>query len=157
MKERPHVLPAVVAFIILLVAVAPLPYEYYQFLRWVICGASIYIAYKAVEWSRQWAVWLFVPVAILFNPLLPIHLTKEIWQYIDLATALSFGLSLLYLKNPVDASITLDLRMNNISDISALSGLTNLEWLNIEFNPLSRNAINIHIPQLKARGVSVMR
>jgi hypothetical protein len=155
MKERPHVLPAVVAFIILLVAVAPLPYEYYQFLRWVICGASIYIAYKAVEWSRQWAVWLFVPVAILFNPLLPIHLTKEIWQYIDLATALSFGLSLLYLKNPVDASITLDLRMNNISDISALSGLTNLEKLYLSGNPLSPKAIDIHIPELEARGVDV--
>ncbi len=46
---------------------------------------------------------------------------------------------------------------NNISDISALSGLTNLEELDLRGNPLSQNAINVHIPQLEARGVSVIR
>ena len=51
----------------------------------------------------------------------------------------------------------LDLTDNNISDISALSGLTNLEWLDLDDNPLSQKAINIHIPQLEARGVEVIR
>ena len=77
---------------------------------------------------------------------------------------------------------TLDLTTNNISDISALSGLSNLEWLSLHGNnisdistlvinlgissgdtvyltnnPLASEAINIHIPQLKARDVSVIR
>jgi Leucine-rich repeat (LRR) protein len=42
---------------------------------------------------------------------------------------------------------------NNISDISALSGLPYLGWLRLGSNPLSPEAINIHIPQLEARGV----
>ena len=53
--------------------------------------------------------------------------------------------------------ISLELDYNNISDISALSGLTNLETLYLGGNPLSQNAINIHIPELEARGVSVTR
>ena len=53
--------------------------------------------------------------------------------------------------------ISLELDYNNISDISALSGLTNLETLRLGSNPLSQKAINIHIPQLRARGVEVIR
>ena len=52
---------------------------------------------------------------------------------------------------------TLDLDDNNISDISALSGLTNLERLYLYDNPLSQNVINIHIPEIEARGVWVSR
>jgi len=77
---------------------------------------------------------------------------------------------------------TLGLSGNNVSDISALSGLTNLETLRLwgnnisdisalvsnvgissgdtvylEYNPLSPEAINIHIPQLEERGASVTR
>ena len=105
MKQMPHVIPAVVASVMLLIAVAPLPYGYYQFLRWIICGISIYIAYKSYDWGKKWAVWIFAPVAILFNPLIPIHLSKEIWQTIDLFCALLFSLSLLLLREPdVDSS-----------------------------------------------------
>ena len=53
--------------------------------------------------------------------------------------------------------VELGLQENNIGDISALSGLTNLERLYLYDNPLSQNAINIHIPELEARGVSVTR
>ena len=61
-------------------------------------------------------------------------------------------------KSDLESLITLpNLGGNNISDISALSGLTNLEKLYLSDNPLSQNAINIHIPQLEARGVSVTR
>ena len=100
MKNRPHVIPAIIATVLLLVAIAPLPYGYYQFLRWVVCGASVFIAYTAYTWSKIWAVWLFGVVAVLFNPILPIHLTKEIWQPIDLVCALLFILSLIFLEAP---------------------------------------------------------
>ncbi|MFC1988317.1 DUF6804 family protein [Chloroflexota bacterium] len=100
MKDKPHVIPAVIAAIMLLIAVAPLPYGYYTFLRLAICGISIYIAVKAYQWNTVWAIWVFGAIAALFNPIIPIHLTKEIWQPIDLITAIIFGLSLLLLKEP---------------------------------------------------------
>ncbi|MFC1871663.1 DUF6804 family protein [Chloroflexota bacterium] len=96
---RPHYIPALVVAIMLLVAVAPLPYGYYQFMRWAVCGVAIFIAYKSFTWEKHWAIWVFSAVAILFNPLFPIHLEKEIWQPIDAVCALLFGLSLL-LKEP---------------------------------------------------------
>lgn len=98
MKGRPHIIPALIVAVMLLGAVAPLPYGYYQFLRWATCGVGIFIAVEAYRWGKIWAVWLFGVVAVLFNPLIPIHLTKEIWQPIDLICALLFGLSMLLLK-----------------------------------------------------------
>jgi Leucine-rich repeat (LRR) protein len=74
----------------------------------------------------------------------------------------------------------LNIRGNQISDISALAGLSNLEWLfladnnisdisslvqnsglsdgdtvDLSGNPLSTTSINVYIPQLEARGVIV--
>ena len=83
----------------LLVAVAPLPYGYYQFLRWATSGVAVFIAVKGYTWKQTWATWLFAAVAVMFNPILPINLSREIWQPIDLAGALLFGLSTLFLRN----------------------------------------------------------
>ena len=44
---------------------------------------------------------------------------------------------------------------NQITDISALSGLTNLTELRLQNNPLSASSINDHIPALQARGVTI--
>ncbi len=102
MGKRPHVIPAVIVAVMLLGAVAPLPYGYYQLLRWVTCGVGVFIAVEAYRWGKIWATWLFGIVAVLFNPIIPIHLTKEIWQPIDLGCALLFSLSLLLLKAPAE-------------------------------------------------------
>ena len=51
--------------------------------------------------------------------------------------------------------IYLYLRDNQISDISPLANLTNLRTLYLNENPLSPDSINIYIPQLQARGVTV--
>ena len=100
MKNRPHVYPAIIAAIMLLIAILPLPYGYYQFLRWVVCGIAAFIAFEAYNWGKTWAIWLFGIIAILFNPIIPVHLTKEIWQPIDLVCALLFSLSILLLEAP---------------------------------------------------------
>lgn len=99
MKTRPHLIPALIVAIMLLVAVAPMPYGYFQFLRWAVCGVAVFIAFKSYAWKQPWAVWLFGAVAVMFNPILPIDLTREIWQPIDLASALLFSLSILLLPN----------------------------------------------------------
>jgi len=99
MDKRPHIIPAIVAVIMLIVAVAPLPYGYYQFLRWIICGISIFVAYESYEWGKSWATWVFIPVAILFNPLFPIYLDKSTWRPIDIFCAFLFASSL-FLSRP---------------------------------------------------------
>ena len=103
MNIRPHMFPALIAAIMLLVAIAPLPYGYYQFLRWVICGIAIYIAVIGYRWKKTWATWVFGAIAVLFNPIIPIHLSREVWLPIDCVGSLLFGFSPLFLKKPVEA------------------------------------------------------
>ena len=60
-------------------------------------------------------------------------------------------------KSDLESLTFLNLNDNAISDISALSGLTNLEELGLSENPLASKATNVHIPQLEVRGVFVGR
>ena len=50
---------------------------------------------------------------------------------------------------------TLHIGRNQIVDVGPLAGLTELQTLGLSGNPLSNQAINEHIPALKARGVDV--
>lgn len=105
LENRPHLIVAFVASIMLLVALAPLPYGYYQLLRLVICGIGIYMAimsYYVFHFSDHWRqlgmVCLFIIIALLFNPLFPIHLTREVWGPIDLYCAMIFFITALILE-----------------------------------------------------------
>jgi len=90
----------------LLLTLAPWPYGYYQLLRFVVCGAAVYVAVTAYKWQRTWVTWLFGFIAVLFNPLIPIHLSRDIWQPIDLISAILFLVAVLILKKPPELNKT---------------------------------------------------
>ena len=50
---------------------------------------------------------------------------------------------------------TLLLAGNQISDVSPLASLTNLTTLGLGGNPLSQESIDVHVPNLRDRGVTV--
>ena len=87
MDKKLLYIPAAVLF----VGIFPLPIGYYTFLRLVVTAAAAYIAYQTFQTDKKsgW-IWIFGFVAILFNPLIPIYLDKEIWMVIDLAAAVLF-------------------------------------------------------------------
>jgi len=99
-NQRPHLIPALIAAAMLLGALTALPYGYYQLLRFVVCGVGVYVAYTAYNWQKMWAMWLFAFIAVLFNPLIPIHLSREIWQPIDAVCALLFATVAFVLRKP---------------------------------------------------------
>lgn len=79
------------------IALAPLPYGYYTLLRLVVCVASGVIAWTrlSVAPGNLWGV-VFVGLALLFNPLIPVHLSRDFWAFLDVGAAvlfLAFGLS----------------------------------------------------------------
>jgi hypothetical protein len=76
-----------------LVALAPLPYGYYVFLRIVLCFAAAYLAWSEHQEAKSINAWIvgLVILAILYNPFVPIHLTREIWSVINLATVFFLG------------------------------------------------------------------
>jgi len=71
-------------------AIAEWPYGYYTFLRWITCITSILIAFQAFEKNIDWAKAVFIVIAILFNPLVPVYLSRGIWIPLDIVTAIFF-------------------------------------------------------------------
>jgi hypothetical protein len=72
-----------------------LPYGFFTLLRFVVCAVGIYTAYKIYENENDslW-VWVFGGIAVLFNPIIPIHLERETWWIIDLIIGIVFILSM---------------------------------------------------------------
>jgi hypothetical protein len=102
LQKRPHLIPAIIAAVMLFGALGQWPDDYYQLLRFVTCCVSVYVAYTAYTWQKMWAVWLFGFIAVLFNPLAPIHFSRELWQYIDIICAVLFTAVAFILRKPTE-------------------------------------------------------
>ena len=70
---------------LLFLALLPLPYGFYVLLRLVVCGAATFLTYHEFQTCGRVSSWALAlaAVALLFNPLVPLHLTREIWAPID--------------------------------------------------------------------------
>jgi hypothetical protein len=89
-----------IAILMLLWALADNPYGYYQILRWVVCGVAGYSAYLSFQKKEVAWVWVFGISAALFNPIEPIHLTREIWSVLNIIVAGVFSVSIfIYFQN----------------------------------------------------------
>ncbi len=73
-------------------AALPLPYGYYTLLRLVVTTAACLAAFHFYneKGSIDWKVVAFGLLALLFNPLLPVFLTRSLWLGIDVVAALMF-------------------------------------------------------------------
>lgn len=63
------------------------PYSYYTVLRWLACSAAVVLVWRGAVQGVKWA-WALVPLAILFNPIVPIHFSRASWQTLDISAAL---------------------------------------------------------------------
>ena len=76
----------IITLLFLILAVfGSFPYGFYTLLRFVVtifCGYVAYLLYKVFE-GKNYLYVLYGFLAILFNPVIPIHLDREIWQVID--------------------------------------------------------------------------
>ena len=77
----------------LFLAIANLPYGYYRFLRITITVISGINIYFEVEKENKSNLIIFLAIAILFNPIIPIYLNKTTWIPIDFITGLFFGIA----------------------------------------------------------------
>lgn len=73
-----------------LIALAHLPYGYYQILRLVVTACAGWVIYDCAKRER-WA-WLvpFGLIALTFNPVFRVHLDREIWSVLNVITAAAF-------------------------------------------------------------------
>lgn len=90
-----------IAPIIMLLFISPesFPYDYYLYLRWIVCGSAIYTAYMASKQKKGSFLAFFVIAAILFNPLMPFQLSRDLWSIIHVVVSLGFAGSLFVVKS----------------------------------------------------------
>jgi hypothetical protein len=74
-------------------ALFDLPYGYYQFLRIVVTIASIAIAIKFNSAGNSIGVVIFGVLAVLYNPIVKIHMERETHEIVNIATVLIFAAS----------------------------------------------------------------
>ena len=77
------------------------PYGYYILMRWLLCPALSYLALQARRQSREGQMWILATLAAMFNPLVPLHLGREVWFWVDLlAILVLFSILLVNIKRP---------------------------------------------------------
>ena len=77
----------IIGISISLIAVLPFPIEFYTFVRISIFILAIIVLFDLLKSNNQfWG--LFACIAILYNPIIPIHLgAKGLWIIVNLITA----------------------------------------------------------------------
>jgi hypothetical protein len=107
MKSIPRIVWLVSA-VLLVAAVARLPYVYYTAIRIIICGSAILIAmfsFKEDRAAQLWAV-LFLLIAALFNPIAPVYLKRATWFYFDLGTSGAFIAHLILVRQRLENKLS---------------------------------------------------
>lgn len=89
-------------FMLLLAIPTFWPYGYYVLLRWVVALSAIFLVWVAYNLKKTFWFFLMGIVVILFNPIIPIHLSKETWVIIDLIVAVLFLVSIFKIKLRTD-------------------------------------------------------
>jgi hypothetical protein len=72
------------AVLLLIASDGTYPYGFYMVLRLVITVGAVYWAWRVYKVGLRAWTWIFVTVALLLNPFLPIRMHREDWQPIDL-------------------------------------------------------------------------
>jgi len=81
-------LAKIIVALLLVIALLPNPYVYYQFLRWVVCLVSAYFAYVYFGKEQNKWGWSFIAIAVIFNPIVPFYLSRGSWGFIDIGAAI---------------------------------------------------------------------
>lgn len=81
-----------------LVALADWPYGFYQFLRLVVTGYAVWIAFQSAAQSRPVWPWVFGVVAVLYNPLFKISMSRDAHAIENVCTAIAIVLEAIRAK-----------------------------------------------------------
>ena len=63
-----------------------LAYDYFKLLKIICCGGSAYLAWKAYSQENSTWLWIFVVVAVIYNPVMPFRLYQGTWLVINAVT-----------------------------------------------------------------------
>lgn len=80
----------IICCVLLGLAILPImPYGYYMLLRVVICGVCLWQVITTYNKTSSLPVGLCL-VALLYNPILSVHLTRAVWTVLNIGTLVYF-------------------------------------------------------------------
>ena len=88
MEPRTSLILKLVLAALLLLCLANMPYGFYQLVRFVAMVSFIYFSYEYFKNKQDKFGFVFVVLAILFQPFLKITLGRTIWNILDVMVAI---------------------------------------------------------------------
>lgn len=86
--------------LLFLAMIEGLPYGFFTLLRLVVFGTTVYLSWLAYKSERHAWIWLFGFIALVFNPLLPLYLCRDLWVVADFLVAVFLIVSIFAFKLP---------------------------------------------------------
>lgn len=74
--------------LLLFLCLAPMPYGYYQLVRFVAMVVFVIMAYRYYRESKGELAITFSALALLFQPFVKIALGRTLWNIVDVAVAI---------------------------------------------------------------------
>ena len=79
--------------LLLFLCLSDMPYGYYNMVRFVMTAACVYFAYEYHKIKKEKLVFMFIFLALLFQPFEKLALGRAVWNLVDVVV----GIGLLYL------------------------------------------------------------
>jgi hypothetical protein len=89
----------IILSILLFLCLLPMPYGYFQFVRFAAMVGFGYLAFQAKNENKDQEMWIFGALAVLFQPFFKIALGREIWNIVDVIVGIGLMVSLKKNKN----------------------------------------------------------
>lgn len=80
-----------------------MPYGYYEFVRFIAMIGFAYLAFGANQLDRPTEMFIYIALAILFQPFFKIALGRELWNIVDVVVGLGLIASI-FIKPKDDKS-----------------------------------------------------
>ena len=90
MRKSANIILAILLFGCLL----NMPYSYYQFVRFLAMVIFSYLAYSSNEQHKKREVFIYIGLALLFQPFIKIALGRTIWNIVDVVVGIGLIVSL---------------------------------------------------------------
>ena len=80
--------------ILLFLCLANMPYGFYQLVRFVALIGFAILAYQAGQQGRKTEMFIYVGLALLFQPLFKIALGRQMWYIVDVIVGVGLLISI---------------------------------------------------------------
>jgi hypothetical protein len=80
---------------LLLLCLLNMPYGFYQFVRFTAMVGFAYLAYSANEHNKKNELFIYITLALLFQPFFKIALGRTIWNIVDVIVSIGLVISVI--------------------------------------------------------------